>query len=179
MDNNSSLNNIYNWGKIYSNPYERWKDLYPQHFSNEWNRECITCNKYIELNDRSFSRKCINCFEEYNKNKAKYRSKAYNLLKRKNIDTVCEVTGCTKRQLIYYLETLFDNNMNWENQSTYWEIDHRIPLAWFDLDKEEEVKIACNYKNLQPMEKQQNHDKNCQYPTNKLFSYVTHSEDTS
>jgi len=47
--------------------------------------------------------------------------------------------------LKYYFETLFDNNMNWNNQSIYWQIDHRIPISWFNLENDEELKFACNY----------------------------------
>ena len=81
--------------------------------------------------------------------------------------------------LKYYFETLFDNNMNWNNQSIYWQIDHRIPISWFNLENDEELKFACNYKNLQPMEKSSNLNKSHDYPNNHLFNYAFHSEDTS
>lgn len=69
--------------------------------------------------------------------------------------------------------------MNWDNQSVYWQIDHRIPIAWFNLENEEELKFACNYKNLQPMEQNSNLNKSYDYPNNDLFNYAFHSEDTS
>ena len=59
--------------------------------------------------------------------------------------------------------------MNWDNQSKYWQIDHKIPLAWFDLYNKEELNFACNFKNLQPMEKETNREKSCNYPSNKLI----------
>ena len=34
MYDNSSLQNVYNWGKIYSLPFERCKDKYPQYLEN-------------------------------------------------------------------------------------------------------------------------------------------------
>ena len=81
--------------------------------------------------------------------------------------------------LKYYFKTLFNDEISWNNQSEYWEIDHRIPLCWFDLENEEELKFACNYKNLQPMEKEMNRDKNIDYPENKLFDYAFQSSHTS
>ena len=64
----------------------------------------------------------------------------------------------------------FDDNMNWENQNKYWQIDHRIPVKWFDLFDEEELLFCCNFKNLQPMAAQLNNDKSCSFPDNLLFS---------
>ena len=176
MNNNSSLQNVYNWGKIYSSPFERWKDLYPQYLENgKWNKICIRCNKNTEY----VARWCNNCYNEYKKLETFYRVKAYNLLKKKSLDTKCEITGCNKQMLKYYFETLFNNNMNWNNQSIYWQIDHRIPLSCFNLENDEELKFACNYKNLQPMEKSSNLNKSHDYPNNHLFNYTFHSGDTS
>lgn len=172
----ASLQNVYNWGKIYTSPFERWKALYPNHIKdNCWNKICIKCNKKTEYETRW----CNICFQEYKKLEASYRSKAYNLLKRKSLDTKCEITGCNKKMLKYYFESLFDNNMSWDNQSIYWEIDHRIPIAWFNLEDTEELKFACNYKNLQPMEKKTNNNKSYEYPQNILFDYAFHSTVTS
>ena len=49
--------------------------------------------------------------------------------------------------------------MSWDNYGRgdngkglqEWNIDHIIPLASFDLSKEEEQHKACNWTNLQPM----------------------------
>lgn len=46
--------------------------------------------------------------------------------------------------------------MSWENHGSIWHIDHIRPLASFDLTNKEDVKIACNYKNLQPLFKEEN-----------------------
>jgi len=99
---------------------------------------------------------CHDCSVSYSKFKKHHGGKAYRLLKIKTQDKKCEITGCNKRQLTDHFESLFDNNMNWDNQSKYWQIDHIIPLAWFDLYNKEELNFACNFKNLQPMEKEMN-----------------------
>ena len=173
---NSSLQNVYNWGEKYKTPFDRWKDLYPEYLiDGMWNKICIRCNKNTEFK----ARWCNNCYSEYTKKSDYYRCKAYKLLKNKSLNTNCEITGCNKIMLKYYFETLFDNDMNWDNQSKYWQIDHRIPISWFNIENDEEMKFACNYKNLQPMKKKLNLDKSHNYPKNKLFDYAFHSNDTS
>ena len=176
MNNNSSLQNVYNWGKIYSSPFERWKDIYPQYLENgKWKKICVRCKQNTEFETRW----CNNCYNEYQKLSNNYRSKAYNLLKNKSLNSRCEITGCNKKMLKYYFESLFDKDMKWDNQSTYWQIDHRIPISWFNLENEEELTFSCNYKNLQPMQKEMNINKSHGYPDNKLFDYAFQSDDTS
>ena len=40
-----------------------------------------------------------------------------------------EYLGCSYKEYSVYLEKQFDENMNWDNYGTYWEIDHTIPLS--------------------------------------------------
>lgn len=67
--------------------------------------------------------------------------------------------GCSLDFLMSYLETRFDSNMSWENYGSYWHIDHVLPLASFDLTKRAQLKAACHYTNLQPMEASANMSK--------------------
>jgi hypothetical protein len=53
-----------------------------------------------------------------------------------------------------YLESLFSSGMSWENWGSgpdKWHIDHKRPLASFDLTDRDQVLIACHYTNLQPL----------------------------
>ena len=58
--------------------------------------------------------------------------------------------GCTVDAFVDYFEDLFQKGMTWENYGQ-WHIDHIIPLTYFDLTKEENLYIAWNYRNLQPL----------------------------
>ena len=60
--------------------------------------------------------------------------KTYQLLKK---DRTLEYLGCSIGEYCVYLESKFDNKMNWDNQGTYWQIDHIKPIASFDLSNEE------------------------------------------
>lgn len=59
-----------------------------------------------------------------------------------------EYIGCSKDELIKYLESLFTEGMTWENQGQ-WHIDHIIPLS--SATSEEEMYKLCHYTNLQPL----------------------------
>lgn len=61
-----------------------------------------------------------------------------------------ENLGCSMSEFLEHLESLFQGGMSWENYGE-WHIDHKRPLSVFNLDDEEQVKIACHYSNLQPL----------------------------
>ena len=65
--------------------------------------------------------------------------------------------GCTIPELKMYLEGQFKDGMTWETwtraglHEKAWNIDHKIPLDFFDLSDREQFLRACHYTNLQPM----------------------------
>jgi len=60
--------------------------------------------------------------------------------------------GCSIQQFKTYLESKFQPGMSWDNWSkTGWHIDHKIPLASFDLTDRQQFKKAAHFTNLQPM----------------------------
>ena len=65
---------------------------------------------------------------------------------------VLELLGCTVEFLKQYIEDQFHPGMSWDNHGRHtWHIDHKKPLASFDLTDEEQVKQAFHYTNLQPL----------------------------
>jgi hypothetical protein len=42
----------------------------------------------------------------------------------------------------------FTQGQNWDNFSTAWQFDHVIPVAFFDLKKEEDLKLCWNFINI-------------------------------
>ena len=60
--------------------------------------------------------------------------------------------GCSISELVLHLEAQFRQGMSWENWARDgWHIDHRKPLASFDLTDREQFEQACHYTNLQPL----------------------------
>lgn len=63
-----------------------------------------------------------------------------------------EMLGCSWELFAKHLEKQFDDRMTWDNKGRYtWHIDHIVPLAAFDLSKDDEALVAANYLNHQPM----------------------------
>jgi len=67
--------------------------------------------------------------------------------------------GCSIDLLISSLEAKFAEGMSWDNHGTHWEIDHIQPLMGFDLTDRKQFLVACNYKNLQPLWKEDHLEK--------------------
>lgn len=63
--------------------------------------------------------------------------------------------GCSISELKTHLESKFTPEMTWDNYGVVWQIDHIEPLFKFDLSDPEQLKQACNYKNLQPLSKEE------------------------
>lgn len=64
--------------------------------------------------------------------------------------------GCTFDQARAHLERQWKPGMTWDNHGTYWEIDHVLPLASFDLSNPAEMAKAMHYTNLQPLTQRAN-----------------------
>lgn len=60
--------------------------------------------------------------------------------------------GCSIKDFKIHIEGLFEVGMSWDNWGVSgWHLDHIEPLCSFDLTIHEDVKIACNYKNIRPL----------------------------
>lgn len=58
--------------------------------------------------------------------------------------------GCSPEDARRFIEDQFTEGMNWLNWGD-WHVDHRAPLAAFDLSDPEQLAKACHYTNLQPL----------------------------
>lgn len=70
--------------------------------------------------------------------------------------------GCTTEFLVQHIQNQFIDGMNWDNYGSKegcWEIDHIIPLSYFDLENESERQKANNYTNIRPLWVEQNRKK--------------------
>ena len=59
-----------------------------------------------------------------------------------------------------WIENKFTKEMSWDNYGEYWVVDHIVPLRFFDLNNENDMRICWNYKNLMPLLREDNSKKN-------------------
>jgi hypothetical protein len=67
--------------------------------------------------------------------------------------------GCLPTELKAWLEARFLPGMTWENYGPVWHVDHKKPLASFDLTDRNQFLEACHYTNLQPLFAEDNRKK--------------------
>ena len=74
--------------------------------------------------------------------------------------------GCSLDEAARYIESLWDEEMTWENHGFYgWHIDHVIPIASVrEIDDIEQIKKVCHYTNLQPLWAEDNLKKSDKMP---------------
>ena len=58
-----------------------------------------------------------------------------------------------------WIEFNFDDIMSWDNHGSYWEIDHTIAVANFNLYSVNEQLLCFNWKNLMPLKREINQKK--------------------
>ena len=70
-------------------------------------------------------------------------------------ETTLKLVGCSMKNLLEHFESLFSENMTWDNHGE-WHIDHIRPCSTFDLLNIEQQKLCFNWRNLQPLEAYEN-----------------------
>ena len=126
------------------------------------NKKCNYCNE-IKPNDKfRYNRlKCRMCERDdpVEKIKRVIRSRIYSGLHyNKNKNTI-HYLGCNNTDYIKWI-TCNDFNYTLENHGSLWHIDHVIPISKFNLDNEEEQKIAFNWRNTTAVSIKDNLSKN-------------------
>lgn len=76
--------------------------------------------------------------------------------------TNMELIGCSRDELKVYIENKFENGMSYDNYGE-WELDHVRPLASYNLENVEEIIECFNYRNIQPLWKNNNRTKSSYY----------------
>ncbi len=85
------------------------------------------------------------------------RTRVRDVIRRRYVGgiAVTEI-GCDGDTLAAWIESQFQPGMNWENWGSVWEMDHREPLAKFDLTVDEQRLKASHYSNLRPLWRSEN-----------------------
>ncbi len=98
------------------------------------------------------------------------RTRLGKLVKNKFSGTF-EYVGLSINEFKKWLEYQFDEHMTWTNYGTYWEIDHVIPCASFDLTQEEQIYKCFTWENSRPLNAIQNSSKNAKILENEITEH--------
>lgn len=118
------------------------------------NRKRHSANCYVRWQER--------CEKDLNVRVAHYvRARTRQALRQVGVtEKTFTLIGCSPVELRAHLEGQFKPGMSWENYGA-WHVDHRRPLASFDLTDPEQRRQACHYTNLQPLWAADNLSKGC------------------
>jgi len=84
------------------------------------------------------------------------------------VSKTATLLGCTYEELKQHLESQFTEGMTWDNHGE-WHVDHKKPIAMFDLSKEEDQRVCFHYTNLQPLWAEENIKKSSLYEGKRYF----------
>ena len=72
--------------------------------------------------------------------------------------TTMALVGCDLNSFVDFMESQFEEWMSWENMGD-WHVDHVRPCASFDLSVPEQQVVCFNWRNLQPLDGDENYEK--------------------
>jgi len=104
--------------------------------------------------------------------KESIRTRIHEALNKKISNTTIKLFGTSNENLKKWIEYQFDDKMNWENYSSYWVIDHVIPVAFFNLFDNFEKLICNNWTNLRPLEKKRNIVKSNKILVDEILNHI-------
>ena len=76
--------------------------------------------------------------------------------KKKRSDETLQLLGCDVLTFMAWLQQHFAGDMSWSNYGTVWNLDHRIPMKAFDLNRADARRKCCHHTNIFPMLVEQN-----------------------
>jgi len=83
------------------------------------------------------------------------RSRFFKVMKKvkavQTTDSFNDFIGCSSAFLRQHIERQFEPWMNWDNYGPGWQMDHKIPLKFFDLFDLDQAKSAFHFSNLKPV----------------------------
>ena len=80
--------------------------------------------------------------------------------------------GCSISLFKQWMEFQFTPDMNWENHGSYWHIDHVLPVKAFNVKISYEQRLCFNWKNTQPLVKEENISKGAKILGNHIINNI-------
>jgi hypothetical protein len=126
------------------------------------NTICKYCKKVkLKTRFRHNRLKCKDCEREdpIEKFKRNIRNRIYIGLKQDKPKHTHEYLGCSTKDYVKWI-TYNKKDFTLNNHGDVWHIDHVIPISKFNLNNEEELLLAFNWRNTMPLSAKENLAKN-------------------
>lgn len=75
-----------------------------------------------------------------------------------------------------WLEFCMTDNMTWENHGLVWHLDHVIPIYHFDLKNNDQIYLCFNWRNIMPISKEENLQKNRNIQKKQVEQHIINLE---
>lgn len=111
----------------------------------------------------------------YRRIKNSIRARLVGSIQRKNNKTL-EYLGCSTVFFRSWIESLFCDDMSWENYGK-WHLDHVRPCSSFDLANKSDIMECFHWKNYQPLSAIQNLLKSCTIDTELIENHYRKAHD--
>ena len=134
---------------------ENQQDWYAK-TGKDWKKTYEKENKeYIKERDRARYK----TDEQYRMKKILRSRFKKTMKKQKKYKSILGYLGMQLEDFLKWIEFQFDDDMSWNNQGIYWEIDHVIPCSYYNLLDKEDVKKCFHWTNMRPLSKVDNNTK--------------------
>lgn len=136
--------------------------LYLKNLNGRYKKVCRYCRSKQNSDNRRL-RDMSSFYKKYYRDNIhiySWRNLLKNYLNRKSlikVDKTIKMLGYSHIDLRNHLESLFVDDMSWDNYGIKWQIDHIIPVSHFRADTS--VNIVNSLENLRPVYKEYNNIK--------------------
>lgn len=140
-----------------------------EYYSKNKEKENKRNMEYYRLNRESIRVYMRNYIKNRRKNDVLFKLKdtisrlIHNSIKNRGVKKSLrteQILGCTIKYFLSHIESLFKDDMTWENQGT-WHLDHITPISW--AVTEDDVYKLNHFSNFQPLWASENLKKKNRY----------------
>jgi len=70
------------------------------------------------------------------------------ILERNKCSFYAPFFGLPIEEMRSWIQVQFDESLNWENFSAAWQFEHVLPLSYFDINSEADLRLCWNFTNI-------------------------------
>ena len=104
--------------------------------------------------------------------KESMKVRIHDLLKNVKAHKTNRLFGCSKHEMKDWLESQFGDEYNWDTYGKDWQIDHVVPISFFNITDGDEQLLCFNWTNLRPLHSSKNGSKSSKVLANDILQHI-------